>query len=122
MPAFREFEMKAIRLMASGVLSEEQLHAVQVADRPCRYTYTGSGYYLAVSHSSLPTEQKTLSDPPVVGNFGEVQAGFVVFLGDQELTLECHTWGAIDVPEDFRDQQVLVSTPPVSFVDLRDAT
>lgn len=122
MPAFREFEMEAIRLMARGVLSEEQLHAVQAADRPCRYTYTGSGYYLAISHASLPIEQKTLSYPPVVGNVGEIQAGFVVFLGDQELTLECHTWGAVDVPEDFRDRHVLVSTPPVNFVDLRDAT
>lgn len=122
MPAFREFEMKAIRLMASGALSEEQLNAVQAADTPCRYTYTGSGYYLAISHASLPVEPKTLSDPPVVGNVGEVQAGFVVFLGDQELTLECHTWGAVDVPENFRDQNVLISTPPVNFVDLRNAT
>lgn len=122
MPAFRDFEMDAIRLMAAGVLTEAQLRAVKEADKPCRYNYTGSGYFLTVAHASLPTEQRTLSDPPVVGNAGEVQAGFVVFLGDQEVTMECHTWGAIDVPEDFREQRVLVSTPPVNFVDLRNAT
>ncbi|PKO78700.1 MAG: hypothetical protein CVU21_01780 [Betaproteobacteria bacterium HGW-Betaproteobacteria-15] len=120
MPAFREFEMGAIRLMAAGILTEAQLRAVQEADKPCRYNYTG--YYLTVAHASLPTEQRTLSDPPVVGNAGEVQAGFVVFLGDQEVTLECHSWGVIDVPEDFREQGVLVSTPPVIFLDLRNAT
>ncbi|WP_198289180.1 hypothetical protein [Methyloversatilis thermotolerans] len=122
MPAFREFEKEAIRLMAANVLSEEQLRYALEADRPSSYNYTGSGYFLTVKHTSLPLEARTLSDPPVVGNVGEVQAGFVVFLGDQELTLECHTWGAIDVPEDFRDQPVVVSTPPVNLVDLRNAT
>jgi hypothetical protein len=122
MSAFREFEKEAIRLMAAEVLSEGQLvHALE-ADHPSHYNYTGSGYFLTVKHASLPIEARALSDPPVVGSVGGVQAGFVIFLGNQELTLECHTWGAIDVPEDFRDQQVVVSTPPVNFVDLRNAT
>jgi len=46
----------------------------------------------------------------------------VVFLGEGALTLECHTWGAVDVPGDFRELNVSVSTPPTNFVDLRSAT
>lgn len=122
MSAFKAFELQAIRLMATGVLSEEQLQALADIERPSRYDYTGCGYFLTVSLPSLPAEPKTLSDPPVVGNSGDVQAGFVVFLGNQELTLECHTWGAAEVPDDFRDRKVAVSTPPLNFVDLRDAT
>lgn len=122
MPAFREFEIEAIRLMTTGVLSEDQMRSVIEADHPSRYNYTGSGYFLTVKNSSLPIEPRTLFDPPVVGDVGEIHAGFVVFLGAQELTLECHSWGAIDVPEDFRDQRVVVNTPPVNFVDLRNAT
>lgn len=122
MSEFREFEMEAIRFMAAGVLSEHQLRSVLEAEHLVCYNYTGSGYFLRVKHASLPLEARTLSDPPVVGNVGEIQAGFFVFLGDQELTLECHTWGAVDVPEDFRDMQVVVSTPPVNFADLRNAT
>jgi hypothetical protein len=40
-----------------------------------------------------------------------------VFLGNGKLTLECHTWGAVDVPADFRDRDVLISTPPITMVN-----
>ena len=122
MTAFRPFEIEAIRLMASGVLSESQMQLLCDAEHPDIYEYTGSGYFLSVKHPSLPVAPRTLSDPPVVGNADEIQAGFVVFLGNGELTLECHTWGSVDVPADFRDRAVVVSTLPVNFVDLRDAT
>jgi len=122
MAALRTFEVEAIRLMAQGSLSEEQLQAVFSAQDLASYEYTGSGYFLSVKHPTLPQVQKTLSDPAVVGNSGDVQAGFVVFLGEGALTLECHTWGAVDVPPDFREREVVVSTPPVNFVDLRSAT
>ena len=86
---------------------------------PERYEYTGSGYFLTVKHPGLPADRRTLSDPFVVGIAGDVRAGFVVFLGDGELTLECHTWGELDVPADFRQRQVNVSTAPTNVVDLR---
>jgi hypothetical protein len=122
MKAFRPFEIDAIRLMASTALSESQMQLLCEAARPDSYEYTGSGYFISLRHPSFPIPPRTLSDPPVVGNAGEIQAGFVVFLGDGELTLECHTWGAVDVPADFRDRAVVISTPSVNFVDLRDAT
>jgi hypothetical protein len=122
MTAFRSFELEAIRLMASDVLSASQLRSLENDAALDTYEYTGSGYFLTVRHSSLPVEEQTLSDPPVVGNVGDIQAGFVVFLGGRRLTLECHTWGPVDVPSDFRERAVVVSTPPVNFVDLRGAT
>ena len=57
----------------------------------------------------------------MAGVAGQIQAGFVVYLGDGELTLECHTWGEIDVPNNFRDMAVQVKTPPDNFIDLRGA-
>ena len=122
MAAFRTFEIEAIRWMASTFLSEEQIGLLRDMKEPCSYKYTGSGYFLSVRHPSLPVVSRTLSDPPVVGNVDEIQAGFVVFLRNGELTLECHTWGAVEVPSDFRDRAVVISTPPVNFVDLSDAT
>ena len=117
MQAFRPFELKAIRLMAEGTLSEAQLISLDEIGLPLSYEYTGCGYFLTVVHSSLPTEKKTLSIPPVVGKAGNIQAGFVVFLGNQELTLECHTWGEVDVPENFRDLDVAIETPPIQFIE-----
>ncbi len=122
MRAFRPFEIEAIRLMAANVLSPAHLELLAQIQAPSRYEYTGSGYYLAVSHPSLPDDRCTLCEPAVIGTAGDVRAGFVVFLAEKELTLECHTWGAVDVPEDFRDRSVEISTPPVHVVDLRNAT
>jgi hypothetical protein len=85
------------------------------------YEYTGCGYFLSVKHPSLPAEPRTLSEPAVVGKVGDIQAGFVVFLGDGELTLECHTWGPVDIPEDFREREVLISALSANFVDIRGA-
>jgi hypothetical protein len=122
MNALRPFEVQAIRIMAEGFLTEDQLGSVFSAQSLSSYEYTGSGYFLSVMHPSLPQADQTLSEPAVIGNAGEIQAGFVVFLGEGKLILECHTWGAVDVPADFRDLNVVVSTPPVNFVDLRSAT
>jgi hypothetical protein len=114
MSVFREFELRAIRLMAEGSLSAEQLAVLRDIEVPTEYLYTGSGYYLTVRHPHLPQCAKTLSEPAVVGTAGAIQCGFVVHLdGGGELVLECHTWGAVDVPEDMRERDVQISTPPV---------
>jgi hypothetical protein len=123
MAAFRKFELEAIRLMSAGVLSDKQMQALCDATHADNYEYTGCGYFLTVSHPSLPEKPCTLSQPAVVGKAGNVQAGFVVFLGNGKLALECHTWGPVDVPADFRDREVTISTPPIHRVESgREAT
>jgi hypothetical protein len=110
--AFRAFELQAIHLMADGVLSDEQLRALGEIECATGYEYTGCGYFLQVHLPSLPVARRTLSTPGVVGRAGDVQAGFLVFLGEQALTLECHTWGQVDVPPDFRDRDVSIAALP----------
>jgi hypothetical protein len=122
MTVFREFEKEAIRLMASERLPESLLEAVLAARTYDRYEYTGCGYFLTVKHPQLPNERESLGTPPVAGKAGEVDAGFVLHLGDHELTLECHTWGEFDVPENFRDLKVEIYYPLVNHIDLRSAT
>lgn len=115
--ALRDFECEAIRKLATGVLSEEQLEGLKSLKTPARYEYTGSGYFLTVADPGLPGERKTLSVPPLIGTADDVVCGFIVFLGQHELTFECHTWGPVDVPPDFRQRNVLVDEPsPENFV------
>jgi hypothetical protein len=122
MGAFKDFELQAIGLMADGALSAEQLAALRELDAPADYRYTGSGYYLTVRHPALPRAARTLSEPALVGSSGDVRCGFVVHLdGNGELCLECHTWGAVDVPEDMRERDVQISTPPITRLAGGDA-
>jgi hypothetical protein len=121
MPALREFELRAIHLLAAGALTPQQFSLVASLPEAIRYDYTGSGYFLTVAHPSLPNHRMTLSSPAVIGQAGDIVCGFVVSLGDGELTLECHTWGAVLVPHDFRDRDVVLSTPPINVADLARA-
>ena len=106
---FRPFELQALSYMVGPELTIAWLEKIAVEASLVSYNYSGSGYFLTVAHPVLPSERSVYSYPPVVGNVGEIQAGFVTFVQDGELMLECHTWGAIDVPPDFRDMEVEVS-------------
>jgi hypothetical protein len=72
------------------------------------YEYSGSGYFLTIAHPSLPAERKVCSQPIVMGRAEGVDCGFLLFIQDGKLLMECHTWGAKDVPEGFRDKDVQV--------------
>lgn len=74
------------------------------------YEYSGVGYFVTVKHLALPTARTVCQRPIVVGTSGGIEGGFLVFVADGELMLECYTSGAIEVTEDFRDQQVAVSS------------
>lgn len=114
MGTLRIFEIDVIRLLGAGILSDEQFSLLRDIAEPALYEYTGNSYFLTVRHPALPNMLRTLSTPSVIGNFGELQCGFVVFLGEHELTLECHSWGDMDVPAGFRDLTVSVSTLPTN--------
>ena len=117
MGALRPFEIEVVRRLGVGALSADQMASIQALQHHSAYEYTGSGYYLTVAHDSLPAEPRTLSRPHVAGKVGEIQCGFVLFLGKGELVLECHTWGPVDVPEHFRDMSVELFSPSVAIHD-----
>jgi hypothetical protein len=119
---FRQFEVEALRLLLQDAVTPTQMHFIEAFSGNAVYNYTGSGYYLTISDPVLPAESSTRHIPAVVGNSGPVQCGFIAYLGGNKLELECHTWGAVDVPPDFRDQLVRISTPPVHDMGGPDAT
>ncbi len=105
MSVFKPFEIKAVTLLVSEHISEDELSVVFGHGTLTSYEYTASGYYLTVRHPSLPSDQVVCNEPSLLGTSGDVQCGFVVFLGNEDLTLECHTWGPIEVPSDFRERE-----------------
>ena len=108
MGEFRVFESHVLRLLVAQTLGENAVEAIEREAELVSYKYSGVGYFLTVKHPSLPSERIVCSKPKVVGRSGNIQSGFVVFIENGELMLECHTWGEIDVPEDFREQHVFV--------------
>lgn len=106
----KPFEREAARLMAEGHLAAEVLARVYDATAgSC--DHTGVGYFLTIRDDGLPAERKVLNEPVVLGRAGANEVGFVVFVEDHELTLECHGWGD-EVPADIRERDVVVSVQP----------
>ena len=113
MRALRTFEIEVIRLLGESSLDKNQLEALAFADS-AEYEYTGTGYFLTLRLPGLPTDRQTLHDPVVMGKADGIECGFVVFLEQRELMLECHSWGLVDVPNDFRDRNFVLSTPDIN--------
>jgi hypothetical protein len=87
MNVFRDFELKALELLLNDALTPEQLRNVETFSGTASYKYTGSGHFLTISDRSLPIDKSTCYVPAVVGNSGDVQCGFVAFLGTMNLPL-----------------------------------
>lgn len=106
MSAFRPFERDIVEVLVRPHLTPERLAAVLDSAELVSCEHTGSGYYLTVRHPGLPAGRIVCHHPVVIGRCGDVQCGFVAFIEDAQLTLECHSWGPVDVPDDFRERQV----------------
>jgi hypothetical protein len=109
MSILREYEKTVVRLLASGVLSPPRLDAVIREGKLVEYDYTGCGYFLTIKHDDLPVERIVCDTPKLAGSADGIISGFVVFIEDGELTIECHSWGEVDVPEWFRARDVQVA-------------
>ena len=104
---FRYFEREAIRALVGGKLGRDVVERVLSATE-VEVDWTGAGYFLTVADDDLPTERSVFSTPLIVGTGGGVDVGFVVFVENAQLTLECH--GFDDrFPDDLRDVEVSLS-------------
>jgi hypothetical protein len=114
----KKFETEVIALLSDGILDAAQLNSIQCLDVAEEYEYTGAGYFLTLSHAALPDDRKVLSSPFVVGAAGNVKCGFVGFLGDGKFILECHNWGEVHFPQEFRDLDVVISIEETNVITL----
>ncbi len=99
-----DYEKKVISLLASEVLSSDQLDNVLRDGEIVGYQDdNGSGYFIHIRHACLPKERIVCHKPTVIGEIYNIACGFVIFIQDDELTIDCHSWGEDDIPEGFRN-------------------
>lgn len=109
MSVVKNYEKEAIKILLNRVLSPTVIASIVEHGEFVKYEYTGSGYLLTLRHPDLPKNRLVCSYPKVVGISNGVDSGFVVFLQNHELTLECHSWGEQNVPENYRNQAVRIT-------------
>jgi len=94
--SLQQFERDAITRLCVAVIDETALSRILAEAEVVDVDHTGVGYFLTLRHSELPTGKRTVDSPYLLGESGDVCVGFMVFLGDHELTLECFNLGTRD--------------------------
>jgi len=109
MSVLTEYEKTVVHLLASRVLTREQVDAVIREATLVEYEYTGCGYFLTITHPCLPMARSVCNTPKLSGSADGIFSGFIIFIENGHLTIECHSWGDVDVPEWFRERNVQVA-------------
>lgn len=65
--------------------------------------YSGTGYFLSLRNSRFSKERIVLGSPDIRGKLGRKNVGFIGFIENSELTLECYSYEDTIVSSD-RDE------------------
>src|SRR5690242_6726643 len=90
MVPIEQFEIDVAQKLTERILPPGALDAAIREGEFVSYDYTGYGYYFTFRHPQLPSARFTCDKPYVTGESNGIGAGFLVFLGENELTIECY--------------------------------
>ena len=102
------YEVEVLTQMLDGHLNNTQIDSV-LKSPVTGYEYTGAGYFLELTNKALPKVSKTISDPNIIGRADDFIVGFLVYIENQKLTLECHSWGTKNPPSTIREKSLTLS-------------
>lgn len=103
----KEFERKIIsELLEKSELKDIVLYEVLDCEE---LEFSGAGYFLTIKDPALPKRRIVLNDPDIRGKLGDIDVGYLVFVENSELTLECYSYDREILPE-HRDKKFVRDT------------
>lgn len=109
MGVLKGFEIDVLQRLGGRLLSPSQILRLSEEGEVVELDFTGTGYFLTLRHGSLPDERVVLDKPVISGIVGDLLTGFVAFIENGDITLECHSFGGDAVPESFRESDVRIT-------------
>ncbi len=101
---FKPFEKEIVSVLAGGVFSEEEQSQI-FSEGTCWFENDHeAGYFINVKHPLIPETRNVIDDPNVIAEVGETSVGFVIFIENNELSIDAFPWGEANIPPDFRDR------------------
>ena len=83
------YECTVLDMMLEGCLSKSQIASLK-ATHISGFGYTGAGNFIKLQHDSLFFACRTIAEPVINGYGDNYMVGFVLFIEDKQLTIECH--------------------------------
>ncbi len=106
---FKSYEVDVLKLLLAQEFSEDIFLRILKGASARHVEYTNYGFYVSIRHPAIGKHRRVYSAPTTLGgHFGGQSAGFVVFLEDDELTLEIFPWDGEALPATLRDSAVQI--------------
>ena len=104
------YEKEAIRILCGNEVPNSTLHQAMTNPSKLSCRFTGAGYYLDIEHIDLPEHRILCDKPTVAGEYQSREVGFIAFIENRSICLECYGYSANGVPESIRDGVVNIHT------------
>ena len=100
----KEFERKII----AELLEKSELKNIALSGAVDNEVveFSGAGYFLTIKDPVLPKHRIVLDSPDIRGRLGGIEVGYLVFVENSELMLECYSYDQEILPK-HRDQEFL---------------
>ena len=106
---FKPYEVALLQVLLAEDFSREQLSQILDGASEQHIESNGYGFYVSVRHPAVGDMRRVISAPPsLAGHCGGRSAGFIVFLENNQLTLEIYPWDGDCLPDSFRDGDVTI--------------
>lgn len=105
MVALTKYEKEVLEIMLQSAFGESDIQSLISSGELINIDYTGGGYFLEIFHIILPRERQVINRPTLIGKTNNIEVGFVLFIENKTLTIECYNYGDY-FPEDFRFREV----------------
>lgn len=99
---FTDFEIQVLKIMLESEYSTYDIQSIVSTSVIVGFEFTGAGYFLKISNELFPIERKVIGKPIVTGENNDFQVGFILFLENKTLTIECHSWSEKNPPKGIR--------------------
>ncbi|HUR30358.1 MAG TPA: hypothetical protein VMZ69_02940 [Saprospiraceae bacterium] len=111
MMQLQKFEVEVLKLMINDRLTDLKWNEFISTCSIVGYEYTGSGYILKINLGDIDMPNEVIDQPIIIGKFNQWLVGFILFIEDNFLFIECHGWGYENPPAEMRefDYQIEIS-------------
>lgn len=101
-----QYEVEVLQLMLQSKLGADVWNGFLENCRIVTFGFTGNGYFLTIKQRDCLFEKETIHNPVVIGKTANFDVGFLLFLEEDEIILECHGWSETSPPENIRDLNI----------------
>ena len=104
------YEQEVLKILCNDVVPSSVLHELIVNPESINCKFTGEGYFLDIKHKELPSNRIVCDKPTVIGQYKEQEVGFIAFIENRKITLECYNYSNKRISEEIRNGNVKISS------------